>query len=143
MTHSIQLGCCQDIGEGIIVCVDIKGQSIKVFVEFLDKSPLEGEKLQFAGRVVGFNLCQTPTGMGNDGISIIIMTLVEDSPQARPASICMEYKRSGEIRIGKNRCHGAQVLQVIKGPLTPVIPPDSHFPLACIFTLGQFMQGLH
>ena len=102
--------------------------------EFLDHSPLEGEKLQFVGGVVGFSLCQTPTNVVDDGISAIIMSLTEDSPQARPTSISMELKRPHEISIGKNRHCGAQVLQVIKGPLTPVIPCDDHFFLACIFT---------
>ena len=50
VTHSIQLGHCQDISQGIIVCVSIKGQSVKVFVEFLDHSPLVGEKHQYVGR---------------------------------------------------------------------------------------------
>ena len=68
--------------------------------------------------------------------------MVEDSPQARPTSVTMELKKSHEISIGKNRHCGAQVLQVIKGLLTPVIPCDSHFLLACIFTGCQFVQKL-
>ena len=102
-------------------------------MEFLDCSPLEGETLQFVGRIVRFSLCQTPTGIGDDGISTTVRSLVEDSSKTRPKSISMEFKRSGEIGIGKNRCHGVQVLQVIKGLLRPVIPHDSHFLLVCIF----------
>ena len=105
VTHSIQLGCCQGIGQGIIVCVDIKGQSIKVFMGFLDHGPFEGDKLQFAGRVVRFGLCQAPN---DDSISTIITSLIEDSPQAIPASISIDFKRSVEISRGKNRCNGAQ-----------------------------------
>ena len=103
-------------------------------MEFLNHGPLEGEKLQFVGRVIGFSLCQTPTGIGNDGISTIIMSLIEDIPQTRPTSIGMEFVRSGEISIGKDRCHGAQVLKVIKGLLKSVIPCNSQFLLAGIFT---------
>ena len=33
VTHSIQLGHHQDIGQGIIVCVNIKGQSVKTFMD--------------------------------------------------------------------------------------------------------------
>ena len=66
MAQSIQLGCCQDIGQGIVVCIDIKGPSVTVFVKFLDHGPFEGKKLQFMGRVMRFSLCQAPTGVGND-----------------------------------------------------------------------------
>ena len=103
-------------------------------MEFLDHNPFEGEKLQFVGVVMRFSLCQTPTSVGDDSIHTIIMSLIEDSPQVRPTSIGIEFKRSGEISISKNRCCGAQALQVIKGLLTSVIPHDSHFLLACILT---------
>ena len=110
-------------------------------MEFLDHGPLEGKKFQFVGRVVGFNLCQTPASIGNNGIHTVIMCLVEDSPQAIPASIGVELKRPHEISIGNNGCCGAQALQVIKGALAPVIPHDNHLPLVHIFTRCQFMQG--
>ena len=110
--------------------------------KFLTMAHLRVRNIQFLGGVVGFSLCQTPTSIHNDGISSIITSLVEDSPQARPTSISMELKRPCEISIGKNRHCGAQVLQVIKGLLTPVTPCDSHFLLVCIFTWCQFMQGL-
>ena len=109
-------------------------------MEFLNHSLLEGEKLQLVGGVVGFSLCQTLPSIGDDGISIVIMSLVEDNSQARHASISVKFKRSGEISIGKNRCCGAQAPQVIKGPLASVIPHDSHFLLACIFSGYQLMQ---
>ena len=48
----------------------------------------------------------------------------------------MKLKQPGEICKGKNRYHGAQVSQVIEGPLTPVIPHDGSFLLACIFARG-------
>ena len=58
-----------------------------MLVEFLNHSPFKGEKLQFIGGVVGSSLCQTPTGIGYDSISPIIMSLIEDSSQTRPAGI--------------------------------------------------------
>ena len=110
-------------------------------MKFLSYCPLEGEKLQFMGGVVGFSLCQTHAGIGNDGIITVIMSLVEDSPQARPASVSVQFERPHEISIGMNGHCGAQALQVIKGPLTHVIPSDSHLLLACSFARCQFMQG--
>ena len=95
-------------------------------MEFLNHGPLEGEKFQVMGRIMGFGLFQTLTGIGNDSICTINMSLVEDRPQARPTSISMEFKRFGEIGISKNR--------FIKGPLTPVILHDNCFLLAPIFT---------
>ena len=89
---------------------------------------------------MGFSLCQIPTSIGSDGISTIIMSLVEDSPKARSASIGTELKRSHEISIGKNRHCGAQVFQGIKGLLAPVVPHDSCFLLACISMGCHFMQ---
>ena len=80
VTHSIQLAHCQDIGQGTVVCIDIKGLSIKVFMEFHDYGPLQGEKLQFVGRIMRFDFCHGPTDVGDDSIHTIIMSLVEDSP---------------------------------------------------------------
>ena len=77
-------------------------------MKFLYYSPLGGEKFHFMGRVVRFDLGQIPTGIGDASIHTIIMSLVEDSPQARPASISMELKWPGEICIGKNMCCGAK-----------------------------------
>ena len=54
MTCSIQLGHGQDIPQGIVVSVDIKGWPIEVFLKFFDYSPFEGEKFQFVGRVLRF-----------------------------------------------------------------------------------------
>ena len=48
-------------------------------MEFLNHSLFQGKKLQFMGRVVGFSLGQTPTGIGYDSISPII-TGLKDSP---------------------------------------------------------------
>ena len=61
-------------------------------MEFLNHSPLKGEKLQFMGGVVGFGLCQTPTGIGNDSISPTIMSLIEDSPQTDPQALVWSLK---------------------------------------------------
>ena len=93
-------------------------------MELLNYSPLEGRKFQFMGWVVGFSLCEAPTSIGYDFICTILMGLIEDSPQARPTSISMEVKRTGEICIGKDRCSGAQSLEVVKGLLAPVTLPD-------------------
>ena len=90
----------------------------------LEHSLLKGEKLQFVGWVMGLSLCQTPFGLGNDGISFVITSLVEDTPQTRSASISVQFKRPSKIGIRKNGHCGAQMLQVIKGPLTPVVPGD-------------------
>ena len=79
-------------------------------MEFLNHSLFEGEKLQPVGRLMRFSLCQAPAGIGDQSVHTIIMSLVEDSPQARPAHVGMEFKRSGEICIGMNRCCGADTL---------------------------------
>ena len=60
MTGCIQLGCCKHVGQGIVVCVCIKGP-LQVLMEFFDYFPLEGEKLQLLCRVVGLSLAQAPT----------------------------------------------------------------------------------
>ena len=135
VTYSIQLGHGYDIGQGIVVCIDIKSQSIEVFMEFLDHSQFEGDKFQLVSREMTFSLHQAPNGVGDDSIITIIMHLVEDTPQAWPTSAAMEFRRPGEICIGKDRHCGAQALQVIKGPLTPVIPCNGSF-LANIFIWG-------
>ena len=83
-------------------------------MEFLNHGPFKGTKLQFMGGVVDFSLSQTPNGIGCDSISPIITGLIENSPQARPASISMELERLCKIGIGKNRCHSAQALRVIE-----------------------------
>ena len=74
--------------------------------------------------------------IGDDSICTIIASPVEHSPQTQPASIGMEFKRPGEICMGKNSHLSAQLLKVIKRPLIPVIPHDGSFLLACILTWG-------
>ena len=81
------------------------------------------------------------TGIGNDGIGSVVMSLVEDYPQARPTSVGVDFKRLHKIGIGRNRCCGAQALQVIKQLLAPIIPGDCHLLLACVPAGCQFMQG--
>ena len=90
---------------------------------------------------MGLILCQTPTNIGDDGISPIIMSLVEDSHQARPMSVGMQFKRLHKTGIGKNGCFGAQMLQAIKQPLAHVITGEYHLLLACVFAIYQLMQG--
>ena len=53
----------------------------------------------------------------------------------------MELERLCKISIGKNRQCGAQMLQVIKRLLAPIVPGDGCLLLACIFTRCQFVQG--
>ena len=55
-------------------------------MELLNHSPLKNEKLQFVGWVMGLSLGQTPAGIGNDGISLVIMGLVPTSGIWPPAS---------------------------------------------------------
>ena len=93
-------------------------------------------------RIVGFSLCQTPTGMCYDSIGPFIASLIEDSSLARPASIGMELEKPHKFSTGKNRHHSAQMLQVIEQLLATVIPGDGFFLLAYIFTGQQFMQRL-
>ena len=62
------------------------------------------------------------------------MGLVEDSSQARSTVINVELERLGEVHISKNRCHGTQSLQVIKGLLVPVVPWDGSLLLVSVFT---------
>ena len=96
-------------------------------MEFLDHGPLESGKLQLMGRVVGFSLCQAPTGVGFDSISPIIISLTENGPQPRPASVGMQFKRPRKIGIGKNGHCGAQAAQLTKHLLAPVILNDIAF----------------
>ena len=60
--------------------MDIQGQPIHIFVEFLDHSPFEGKKLQLVSWVVGFSLAQASTSEGYDSFGAILPGLVEDSP---------------------------------------------------------------
>ena len=62
-------------------------------MELLNSGPFKGEKLQFVGAVMGLSIGRTPTGIGDDGISPIIMSLVENSPHTRPTSIGVQFKK--------------------------------------------------
>ena len=134
MTGCIQLGCHKDVCEGVVVSVHIKGQPIQVLVEFLNHWPLEGEKLQLVCWVVGFGLAQAPTGTGYYFFGAILSGLIEDSSHTSATSISMKLEWLGEVCICKNRCHGTESLQVIKGLLTPTVPLNGSLLLACIFT---------
>ena len=90
---------------------------------------------------MGLSLGQTPTGIVDDGISSIIMSLVEDSPQARHIIFSVQLERLGKISIGQNGFCGTQTLQFIKWLLEPVILGDGHPLLACILARHQFKQG--
>ena len=100
MIGCIQLGCCKHVGQGIVVCIYIKGQPIQIFMEFFDYHPLEGEKFQLVCRVVGLSLAQAPTGIGYYSICAILTGLVENSSQTRPMGISVELEMSDEVCIG-------------------------------------------
>ena len=134
MTGCIQLGCGQYICERIIICIYIEGQPIQVFVEFLDHCPLEGEKLQLVCWVMGFSLVQASTGIGYNCFSAILSCLVEDSSQTSATGISMKLEWLRKIGICKNRCCGTECFQVIKGLLTPAVPPNGSLLLARILT---------
>ena len=71
-------------------------------MELFNHSQLKGEKLQFKDGVVGFSLCQAPTGVGYENIRPSIISEIEDSPQTRPTSISMQFKRPRKNGIDKN-----------------------------------------
>ena len=79
MTCSIQLCHHKHVHQEIIICVYTEGQPINILMEFPNHRPLKGEKFQFTGGLVVLSLCQAPTAVGDDSISSIIMSLVEDS----------------------------------------------------------------
>ena len=107
-----------------------------------DHRPLKGKKFQFVGWVMGLSLGQGPANIGDDGISPIIMCLVEDSPQARPTCIGMQLEGSGKVGIDQNRHCVTLALQFIKGLLASGIPSDGCPLCTCIFTRHQVMQRL-
>ena len=90
-------------------------------MELPDHGSLKSEKLQFVSLVMDLSLGHIPAGIGDEGISPIIMGLVEDSPQARPTSVSMQLERLSKVGIGQNRQCGTQTLHFIKGLLASVI----------------------
>ena len=134
MTGFIQLGCCKYICEWVIVGVYIEGQPIQVLMEFLGHCPLEGKELQLVCWVVRFSLAQAYTGVGYYCFGAILLSLIENSSQTSATGISMKLEWLSEVSICKNRCHGTESLQVIKGLLTPTVPLDGSLLLACIFT---------
>ena len=64
-------------------------------MELLNHSSFKGEKLQVMGREVGFSLFQTPTGIGYDSISPIIMSL-RTTP--RPHLQALVWSLKGSIK---------------------------------------------
>ena len=110
-------------------------------MEFLNYCPLEDEKFQLVHWVMGFSFAQASTGKGYYSICAILMGLVKDSCQTRTTGISVKLEQFGEICICKNRCHGTEFLQVIKGLLIPTVPLDGSLFLACIFTWGQLIKG--
>ena len=134
MTVCLQLGYHKHVCEGVVISVHIEGQPIQVLMEFLCHSPLEGEKHQLVCWVMGFGLAQASTSVGYYCFSAILSGLIEDSSQTSATSISMKLEWLGEVCICKNRCHGTESLQVIKGLLTPTIPLNGSLLLTCIFT---------
>ena len=78
MIGCIQLGCCKDVGQGIIVCLHIKVNPYKYSWNFFDYCPLEGQKFQLVCWVVGLSLAQVSTGISYYSIHAILMGLVEN-----------------------------------------------------------------
>ena len=111
----------------------IEGQPIQVFMEFHDHCQLEDEKVQLACWVVGFGLAQASTGVDNYCFCAILSRLIEGNLQTSVTSISMKLEWLSEIGICKNRCCGTEFLQVIKGLLTPAVPPNDSLLLAHIF----------
>ena len=73
-------------------------------MELLDHSPLKGEKLQFVSWILGLSLGQAPASIGDDAISLIILGLVKDSPQARPTCVAVvQLQGPGKVSIDQNR----------------------------------------
>ena len=114
VTSCIQLGCCKDVSQGVVISINVKGQLIQIFVEFFNYHPLEDEKFQLVFGVVGFSLVQAATGIGYYSICAILAGLVENSSQARPTGISVELERLGEICIGKNRYSGNSLFRSSK-----------------------------
>ena len=83
--------------------------------------------------VMGFSLAQASFGIGYHSICAILVGLVEDCSQTRTTGINVKLEWLGEICICKNRYHGTESLQFIKGLLTPAVPLDGSFFLAHIF----------
>ena len=69
-------------------------------MELLNHSPLKSDKLKFVSLVMGLSLGQTPTGIGDDGISPIIPDLVQNSPQAITTSIGVQFEMLSKVSIG-------------------------------------------
>ena len=114
--------------------MNIEGQPVQVFMEFPNHCPLKAKKLQLVSWVVGFSLAQASTGIGYDSFSAILPGLVEDSLQAHATGISMKLEWLRKIGMPKNKCHGTEFLQVIKGLLTPAVPLNGSLFLAHIFS---------
>ena len=82
---------------------------------------------------MGLGPGQTHAVIGDDGTCPVIMDLVEDSPQARPASIGVQLERISKVGIGQDGHCGAQMLQFTEGLLAPVVAADGCPLLTCIF----------
>ena len=70
--------------------MNVKSWPMEALMELLDHSPPKIKELQFVGWVMGLGFGQTPAGIGDDGISPVIMGLVKDNPQARLTSISVQ-----------------------------------------------------
>ena len=134
MTGCVQPGCCEHVGQWIADHVHIKSQPIQVFMELFDYHPLEGEKFQLVWWVVGLSIGQATTGIGYYSICTIHMGLIGNSSQTRLTGISVELEWSGKICIGKNRCHGTQYFEVIKGLLAFAVLLDGSLFLTSILT---------
>ena len=128
----VQLCCHEHICHGFVVSIHIEVWPIQALMKSLNHCPLEGKKLQCW--VVGFGLAQASTGIGYYCFGAILSGLIEDSSQTSATSISVELEWLSEICICKNKCHGTESLQVIKGLMTLAVPLDGSLFLPCIFT---------
>ena len=103
-------------------------------MELLEHSSRKSEKLWFVGWVMGLHLGQTPASIGDDGISPVIMGLVENSPQARPAFIGVQFEGPRKVGIGQNRHYGTYALHFMKRLLVSGIPSDACPLCTCILS---------
>ena len=65
-------------------------------MEPLNYSPPKGKKFQFMGQVMGYGLCQAPTGIGFDCTHTILAGLVEDGPWPDPQALVWNLK--GQVK---------------------------------------------
>ena len=85
--------------------MNIKSWSVEVLMNFSTTAHFIVRNSS-VGWVMVLNIGQAPTSIADDSIGPFIMGLIEDSPQARPTSICVQLEGPGKVGIDQNRCCG-------------------------------------